>query len=82
MSLSQTTRLALAADNGGTDAFTPTQALVFCLLLFVVGTTAAIASRLMPRLMAWVAKVWRNRWAVTWPTPASAAWRRRIWATR
>src|SRR5215207_7531452 len=31
---------------------------------------AAMASRLMPRLMAWVARVCLSWWAVTWPIPA------------
>src|SRR5918912_919729 len=31
---------------------------------------AAMASRLMPRLMAWVARVWRSWWGWTWPTPS------------
>src|ERR671935_85221 len=36
-------------------------------------SSAAIASRLMPRLIAWVARVWRSWWAVTWPIPAEDA---------
>src|SRR6266508_4247187 len=34
---------------------------------------AAIASSDMPRLIAWVARVWRSWWGVTWPMPAAAA---------
>ena len=34
---------------------------------------AAMASRLMPRLMAWVARVWRIWWGWTWPIPAAFA---------
>ena len=32
-----------------------------------------MASRRMPRLMAWVASVWRSWWGETWPTPAALA---------
>src|ERR687897_3561 len=31
---------------------------------------AAMASRRMPRLMAWVARVWRSWWGWTWSMPA------------
>ena len=34
---------------------------------------AAIASRLMPRLIDWVASVWRSWWGWTWPIPARLA---------
>ena len=34
---------------------------------------AAIASRLVPALMDWVARVWRSWWGWTWPTPARLA---------
>src|SRR5690348_11348767 len=39
---------------------------------------AAMASSRMPRLMAWVASVWRSRWGCTPGTPAAAAARRTI----
>src|SRR6266540_1198224 len=43
---------------------------------------AAIASRLMPRLIAWIARVWRSWWAVTCPIPASWDSRLNAVATR
>ena len=36
-------------------------------------SSAAIASRRIPRLMAWVASVWRSWWGWTWPIPAWSA---------
>jgi hypothetical protein len=31
-----------------------------------------MASRLMPRLIAWVARVWRSWWGWMWGSPAAA----------
>src|ERR1700758_2970029 len=42
---------------------------------------AAMASRLMPRLMAWVARVWRSWWGWMWLRPAAAPARLIIWGT-
>src|SRR5664279_1082710 len=43
------------------------------MVIVLCPSSAAIASRDMPRLMAWVARVCRSWWASTCPIPAAAA---------